>query len=307
MNTESQNIELKESWRDEYLKWICGFANAQGGTLYIGVCDNGKVCGVREIKKLMEDIPNKVRDLMGILVDVNLRTEGDKEYLAIVTDSYPYPISYKGRYYQRSGATNQELKGVALDRFMLRKQGRTWDGVPVPIQVRVYDNALEILDCGVLPDNWSVETLLGAHGSHPYNPDIANTFFRAGEIEAWGRGIERIVKACQEGGFSTPEFRYDASGIWTVFKFVYPSLDSALDTSQKTNQKTNQKIDRNLTDQQNDIIKYLREHPYATQKELCENIPNAALGGIRHNLARLQELGILKRIGGRKLGHWEIA
>lgn len=155
-----------------------------------------------------------------------------------------------------------------------------------------------------------VETLLGAHGSHPYNPDIANTFFRAGEIEAWGRGIERIVKACQEGGFSIPEFRCDASGIWTVFKFVYPSLDSALDsaldTSQKTNQKTNQKIDRNLTDQQNDIIKYLREHPYATQKELCENIPNAALGGIRHNLARLQELGILKRIGGRKLGHWEI-
>lgn len=33
---ESQNIEYKESWRDEYLKWICGFANAQGGTLYIG-------------------------------------------------------------------------------------------------------------------------------------------------------------------------------------------------------------------------------------------------------------------------------
>ncbi|MCQ2314594.1 MAG: ATP-binding protein, partial [Bacteroidales bacterium] len=33
---ESQNMEYKESWRDEYMKWICGFANAQGGTLYIG-------------------------------------------------------------------------------------------------------------------------------------------------------------------------------------------------------------------------------------------------------------------------------
>ncbi len=33
MTKESQNIEFKESWRDEYLKWICGFANAQGGTL----------------------------------------------------------------------------------------------------------------------------------------------------------------------------------------------------------------------------------------------------------------------------------
>ncbi len=73
MNTESQKIEFKESWRDEYQKWICGFANAQGGTLYIGLRDNGEVCGVQEAKKLMEDIPNKVRDMMGILVEVNLR------------------------------------------------------------------------------------------------------------------------------------------------------------------------------------------------------------------------------------------
>ena len=48
----------------------------------------------------------------------------------------------------------------------------------------------------------------------PYNPDIANTFFRAGEIEAWGRGIDRIITACKNDGFSTPEFLYDASGIW---------------------------------------------------------------------------------------------
>ena len=43
MLNESQNIEYKETWRDEYLKWICGFANAQGGSLYIGVSDDKKV------------------------------------------------------------------------------------------------------------------------------------------------------------------------------------------------------------------------------------------------------------------------
>ncbi len=43
---ESQNIEWKESWRDEYLKWICGFANAGGGCIYIGVNDEGRVIGV---------------------------------------------------------------------------------------------------------------------------------------------------------------------------------------------------------------------------------------------------------------------
>ena len=61
MTTESQNIEFKESWRDEYQKWICGFANAQGGVLYVGVKDNGEVCGVQDAKKLMEDIPKGAR------------------------------------------------------------------------------------------------------------------------------------------------------------------------------------------------------------------------------------------------------
>ena len=59
MQKESQNIEFKESWRDEYIKWICGFANAQGGTLFIGVKDDGSVCGVQDSKKLMEDIPEE--------------------------------------------------------------------------------------------------------------------------------------------------------------------------------------------------------------------------------------------------------
>ena len=60
---ESQNTEWKESWRDEYLKWICGFANAQGGRIYIGTNDDGTVIGVLDSKKLLEDIPNKVREL----------------------------------------------------------------------------------------------------------------------------------------------------------------------------------------------------------------------------------------------------
>lgn len=81
---ESQNIEWKESWRDEYLKWICGFANAQGGRIYIGKNDRGKIVGVANSKKLLEDIPNKVRDILGIMVDVNLLSEDVKEYLEIV-------------------------------------------------------------------------------------------------------------------------------------------------------------------------------------------------------------------------------
>ena len=37
---ESQNTEWKEIWKDEYLKWICGFANANGGKIIIGKREN---------------------------------------------------------------------------------------------------------------------------------------------------------------------------------------------------------------------------------------------------------------------------
>ena len=119
---ENQQIEWKKAWRDEYLRWICGFANAEGGVLHIGRNDRGVVVGVPEAARLMEDIPNKVRDILGIMVGVNLREEAGKEYLEIVVEPYPYPVSYKGEYHLRSGSTKQELKGAALDKFLLRKQ-----------------------------------------------------------------------------------------------------------------------------------------------------------------------------------------
>lgn len=84
MMAESQNIEWKESWRDEYLKWICGFANAQGGKIYIGKNDNGTVTGISNAKKLMEDIPNKIQNKLGIACDVNLLTKNGVEYIEIV-------------------------------------------------------------------------------------------------------------------------------------------------------------------------------------------------------------------------------
>jgi len=129
---ETQNIEYKQSWRDEYLKWICGFANANGGIIFLGKDDNGKVVGVSDAKRLLEDIPNKVRDTLGILVDVNLQNAPQGDFIEILIEAYPYPVNYKGQYHYRSGSTKQELKGAALDKFLLQKKGKRWDGVPVP-------------------------------------------------------------------------------------------------------------------------------------------------------------------------------
>ena len=129
---EHQNIEWKESWHNDYFKWICGFANAQGGTLFIGIDDKGNTKHLDNARKLLEDLPNQVRDLLGLMVDVNLHTQNGADYLEIVVEPYPFPISLRGKYYYRSGSTLQELKGAALAKFLLQRQGKKWDGVPIP-------------------------------------------------------------------------------------------------------------------------------------------------------------------------------
>jgi len=142
---ESQNIEWKEIWKDEYLKWICGFANANGGRIFIGKNDEGEIIGLKNSKKLLEDIPNKVRDILGILVEVNLHKTEKCEYLEIIIEPQPFAVNYKGQYFYRSGSTKQELRGIALDKFLLDKKGKTWDSVIIP-RVSITDLKDETFD-----------------------------------------------------------------------------------------------------------------------------------------------------------------
>jgi len=73
------------------------------------------VVGLPNFKKLLEDLPNKIKSTMGIVPSVSLCYEDGKEYIIIEVPSYPNAISYRGRYYQRSGSVNVELTGYALD------------------------------------------------------------------------------------------------------------------------------------------------------------------------------------------------
>lgn len=127
---ESQSIEYKKSWRDEHLKWICGFANANGGKLFIGIDDNGNVAGIDNYRELLEQLPNKFRDILGVFAEVNLQSKGNKYFLEIIVPRYDVPISMRGKYYVRTGSTLQELKGPALNEFILKRTGKTWDDIP---------------------------------------------------------------------------------------------------------------------------------------------------------------------------------
>ena len=66
-NKESQTVEYKQNWRDDCLKAISAFANSDGGDLIIGLDDKGKPSGLKNVKRQLEDIPNTIRNKLGII------------------------------------------------------------------------------------------------------------------------------------------------------------------------------------------------------------------------------------------------
>ena len=416
---ESQNIEWKQNWKDEYLKWICGFANASGGKIYIGKDDYGNATGISNYKKLMDDIPNKVKDTLGIIIDINLLQENDKYFIEIVVPPSSYPVNYKGEYHYRSGSTKQQIKGAALNEFLLSKTGFKWDAVPVddvtiedldkesfeifrrealrsgrmtkddlkmsdeelldnlnlidggklkraaillfhrnpekwvtgaftkvayfgegsdlryydeihgsllmqadkvveliylkymkamisyenvtriekyplpktavreifynalihsnyaaliPIQIRIHENEMMISNDCVFPIGWTAETLIERHRSIPYNPNIANTFFRAGYVETWGRGIQKVIEACEEDGVEIPTFKLHPEDIMVTFIFNNDDLQltSNISNSDKMSELLSELLSESERKKMEMILGYLATHDEITSAAAAE-------------------------------------
>jgi ATP-dependent DNA helicase RecG len=126
---ESQDVEYKQNWRDDCLKVVSAFANSNGGVLFIGLDDKGAPAGLKNVGKLLEDIPNTIRNKLGILPSVELDRKNKKEIIRITVSLSSVPISYNGKYYLRSGSTAQELHGKELADFLMKKSGSTWDNI----------------------------------------------------------------------------------------------------------------------------------------------------------------------------------
>ena len=447
------------------MAWICAFANAQGGVLEIGRNDKGDVIGLPNAKKLMDDLPNKIRSTMGIVADVNLCFDSGKEYISIRIAPHHNVISYRGKYYYRSGSTTQELTGYALDEFLLGKYGKTWDSVPVPhikardfyhdafdvfrrkavssgrltaedvdvedaellqallltegdyllnaavllfhqspekwrlgcnvkigyfenaadlvyqdeiggsilmipdrvmdtiytkyfkglihyegiqrvdrypmpraalreavlnavvhktyeamnpIQIKVFNDKVYIFNDARLPAGITEKDLQEAHKSTPYNPLIANAFFRSGQIEAWGRGIEKIKTACAEDGLPEPEFRITTTDFMVCFhirdnnkaiaerstangKNIVPSgtINGTINGTLNGTINGTIKPDENTTR----LLEFLSDNPAVTYDELSKllGIPRRT---VSREMKKLQEDGKIKREGARKNGSW---
>jgi ATP-dependent DNA helicase RecG len=385
---------------------------------------------------------------MGIIADVNLLYKGEIEYLQIVVDKYPSLISFRGKYYYRSGSTMREITGKELERALLKTQGRTWDGVPLPklsvtdlkqdaiqlfkdkavkrgrltkeevsvsddilmdnlhlidedgylvraamlafykdpekwvtgayvkigyfgksdsdlvyqdevhgslieqvdktvdlvytkymkalidyegiqrveqfmfhkdafreillnaivhkdysscnpIQISVYEDKIYIWNDGEMPEELdSTDKLFLKHASKPYNPKLANVFFKSGMIEAWGRGFEKIKEACALYEGSLPEYEISASGIMVLCKACDRYLEllsgkEKVDSIISDERIMSEKVSELKKEPIIKIVNYLKENEDITTAKGME-ITGKSEAQVRRYLKVLCDLEIIK-------------
>jgi ATP-dependent DNA helicase RecG len=382
---------------------------------------------------------------MAIVADVNLEGKKPDEYISIKVPSYANAISYHGKYYYRTGSTLQELTGKALDEFILKKQGLSWDGIAVldadiedfdrdairafrrkavgsarlseedldvadkqlfeslmlydgsclkraaillfhqdprkwfysaytkigyfdgdlkyqdeisgplitmpdkvvdtiftkyfkgairyegmqrvedfpvpraalreaiqnatahndwastaPIQIQVHNDKIIIMNSGHLPQSWTLERLLGPHNSEPHNPLIANAFFRAGMIEAWGRGIERMRSACKDAGKPEPVFTVDGGFMVEFTTDIYTDTDVGISSVGINGGNGNE-----ITYNQQRICELMMETPTITAQQLSDTL-GVSKRRIESNIKTLKSRGLVERSGSNKTGIWVV-
>jgi ATP-dependent DNA helicase RecG len=164
-----------------------------------------------------------------------------------------------------------------------------------PIQIKIYDDKVIIHNAGHLPENWTIDNLFQEHASVPFNPNIANTFFMSGLIEAWGRGIEKINMALKQAGL--PAAEYSAMG-----EIITIRLKTNL---QGHNEPVNEPVNEPLNKTENAILQIIRQDKGISKAEMSDKI-GVSLATIKRASKKLCEKGIIQRVGSDKAGYWEI-
>ena len=179
------------------------------------------------------------------------------------------------------------------------------------IQMKVWNDRIEIWNKGRLPEDWTVETLLEDHDSEPRNRNIANVFYRAGFIENWGRGIDKIREGLKSAGLKDVVFEDFSNGMKvTIFRkteFISSegtgfdiNQNNTTEKNKNSTEKTTEK-DKNSTEK---ILLLIEENPRITTAQLAKKT-GLSVDGINYNIKKLKKANKIARIGGDKGGYWK--
>jgi ATP-dependent DNA helicase RecG len=129
---EGETIELKREWTDRALEDLAAFANTRGGTLYVGVEDNGRVVGTDVSDAVVQRLANFITSRLGITPSIRVEHIQGKPVLVIQTSPVPGIVPCNGRYLRRVGSTNRDFAPDELARHFLNRSGQSWDSLVTP-------------------------------------------------------------------------------------------------------------------------------------------------------------------------------
>ena len=432
---ESQHLDFKQSWQDDHLKTLCAFANSEGGAIHLGKDDRGQVVPLDNVKKLLETLPGKIIQKLSVYPRVDLHQEDGAAFVVITIEASPLPVAYHGKYYQRVGSTNQEIKGQPLAAFLMDRGGKGWDSqheitaglddidpatvetfrrlattrVPSvateddllsllqklnlaegerlkraailllgnnpqrffpqsytkvglfasdaelltddviqgnlfeqvertievlkskhlipkiyyeqwlrkqkleypedalreavinaivhrdyagpPVQIRVYDDKLVVWNEGLLPSTMTIADLKTAHPSRPRNQLLSDIFYKAGYIEAWGRGTITIVESCRREGLPEPKFREAFGGVEITFY------------KEQLTEENLQQLP--INDRQRLAVAYLKQNGRITNKDY-QRVADCSRNTATNDLKALIVLDIIEQAGQRGAGSYYV-
>jgi ATP-dependent DNA helicase RecG len=161
------------------------------------------------------------------------------------------PISYQGM--QR--VETLEIPDKAIREAVLNALIHKDYTSPTAISLRVYDPTVSVWNDGEL-ENLSIEDLSREHDSYQRNPLIADIFYRAGYIEAWGRGTLTIIEETVKSGLSKPTFQSRQGGLEVIFQRETMQLSDKIDV----------KSDVQISERQQKAVEYVKKNGSISNK-----------------------------------------
>lgn len=181
LNGESESLEFKKTTgqRTEAAKTVCAFLNGFGGFVIFGVSDRGELGGQQVTNKTLEDLAIELRRIEPPAFPEieTIVIEEDKKIILIRVNGEQGTYTYDGRPYLRHGPTTQIMPRSEYERRLLER----------------------------------------LHASKPWNPIIAEVFYRAGVIEQWGTGTLNILEWCKENQNPSPIWSEQAGTVAITF------------------------------------------------------------------------------------------
>lgn len=173
------------------------------------------------------------------------------------------------------------------------------DYAGVHIQMKVWDDRIEIWNDGGLPYDMSIEKLLGQHSSKLRNVNIASVFYKAGFIESWGRGILKIRKGFEDAGIKSPLFEEDCGGVRVT---LFRKIEDVTGAKDKSTKRLTAKKEKT----RDKVLNLIKENPSITQQEIMDKL-SLSRSAIEYQIRQLKASEKIERVGGDNGGYWKVS